>query len=170
MGYEKRMHFGTVGQWSLDMFNSGADDGIWLHEVGQVDLSKCGYDSEVYNVGEIKGEKLLPALLYKEVKNRDFETDDSGNRISDQPFNEEIDSEHVTEDCYDAKMPLIDAYSALSALVIANKQCVKEDGETYRRYDIAIAALKAFIQSFDKAGAGKYNKTGEVLAVYFFGH
>jgi len=171
MGYELKMHFGIVGRWSFDIFRNNPDEqGIYLQEVGCVDLCKCGYDSEIYNVSRTDDKDILPALLYREVKNRDFAIDELGNKISTDPIDEETGSEHVVEDCYGEKMPLVDAYVALAALVQANKQTVKEDGVTYRWYDVAIAALKAFIQSFDKAGSGKYDKTGEVLAVYFFGH
>jgi len=185
MGYELKMVFGTISQSSYKMYlaNKEREKGIWVWEIGNVDLSKCGSTSPIYGLSELDTD-LLPAMFYGSIKNRDFEVipkifsqDKETGHIevvttvrADEPFNEERDDEIITEDCYGSKMPLIDAYVALAALCQANKIEVRNDGETYRRFDIAIAALEAFIKSFDKTGSGHYGEHGEILVVYFYGH
>lgn len=171
MGYELDMRFGMILEWSYKEYLEGSkfSPGVWVNEVGRVDLSKCGYDSEIYNAKkDVEGEETIPAMFYRTVKNRDFEVNESGER-SAEPFDEERDDEAVVEDCYGTKMSLVDGYVALAALCMANRQCVREDGDTYRRFDVAIAALAAFLKVIDKEGRGKYGKR-EIPVVYFYGH
>ena len=169
MGFELKMYFGTTAAMWLEEFRTRpGQDGVWISEAGYVDLRKPGCDSELFNIIPKCGDETLPVQFYRDVKNRDFEVDEDGVR-SAEPFNEEHGEEKVYTDKYSTKMELIDAYVALAALVLANKQCVKEDGTTYRRYDIAIAALKTFIERFDPSGSGHYGDH-EVPVVYFYGH
>jgi len=164
MGYEINMRFGIVPQIFVDDYRKEKKfyPGVYLLEEGRIELGKAAQSFFWKAVcEESEHSDVVPTMFYRALNEKSYEVDKGGKR-AEEPFKEELDEEHVMEDCYGGEMYLIDPYIILSAMIQSDRN------QKYKSYDIAIAALIAFIKRFNPELDGRYKS--RPLAVYFYGH
>lgn len=127
------------------------DGYVHVMKVGMVDLCKCdgfisGLIGESHSVE--KNEGKTPCMFYSEPGVGRYRNDE------EKEVEAEVFDIAVTEDYYGDKMYCVDPKKVLKALIKSNKK------EKYRRYEMAIAVLRKFIEWFDD----------EKAVVMFFGY
>ena len=110
--------------------HESCEDG-WCNILGMLDLSKLG-DGKVSNIIS----KYHEALKNTPKSKRPFWYDDYGKKEF-----------KITEDKYGDGLPLIPIQEFLDALKDDNAQYRIDEGQTYRRYDAAIALLESFFSN-----------------------
>lgn len=122
-----------------------------------------GYESRLYVVQEfeVSSDKVYASII------AELNMSCVGGRVL-EVFKEESKAElygdndtNLTYDKYGKHITSVDLPTLVKALVEDNKKYKEDNGETYRRYDIALGLLKAF-----DSEAWNY----ETLMVYHYGY
>lgn len=166
MGYETRLYIGQV------MDRSKHEDAQYFLKMGMIDLCKCGHEGAFPNLishattsKETDKNKSFPLVYWSEsnrierekalktFKEKNQALADSLGENLETIFNEICETaedwEHeVRNDSYGSKLRAVPIMEVYEAMKKSNAESLIEDGQTYRRYDIALATLKEFIDAF----------------------
>lgn len=141
MGYEIRLHIGRLTD-SAPIKKKGHTY-KWLYEYARIDLCKCGYDGEIYN---------LTMRSASQEENRPEPQRAFWYGENDKP---------IIEDCYAAPLYTYPLGDFLKAVKVDLKTDQEESGDGgYRRFRWAKALLSSMNASAD----------GEDLVVVVYGH
>lgn len=172
MGYETKLQIGTVSKITNE------DGKHHFHKIAMIDLCKCGYEgalpdlirkvtnkdsefTQVYlnSTYEVNKRDVVKSIFGKHnfqkgIKKEYFlellgesEADVKENINKIASLFEEWGHE-VIEDNYGATLKVVPIEDVYKAMLLQNAKELIEEGETYRRYDIALATLKAIMDSF----------------------